>query len=156
VKRRPVPDPAQPNLLEWQPSRVVRRFAAELIRAASLASRLCRAQKLTLKECGQSRDKVAAGMSAYLGETITEAMLNSYVSESMDAHVVNTVRFIAFIAVTGDHRPLNALLDELNLVVIDKKYLPWIEVGMLREQQEKLNRDVDFARRRAVQGVTRD
>jgi hypothetical protein len=156
MSRRRIPDPDQPGLLEWQPAKVVRRFAAELIRAASLAARLCRAQKLTLKDCGMSRAKVAERMSDYLGETITEAMLNSYVSESMDAHVVNTVRFIALVAVTGDPRPLNALLEELGLVVIERKWLPWIDVGMLSEQQDKLKRDIDFARRRAVQGVARD
>ncbi|MGO1078294.1 DNA transposition protein [Inquilinus sp. CA228] len=153
---RRVSDPGQPSLLEWQPAKVVKRFAAELIRAASLRAKLCRGLKLTLKECGMTRAEVAKGMSDYLGETITPGALNTYVSESMDDRIVNAVRFIAFVAVTGDPRPLNALLEELGLVVIERKYLPWIEVGMLREQQDKLGRDIDSARRRATSGVARD
>jgi hypothetical protein len=156
VTRRRLPDPDQPSLLDWQPTKVVRRFAADLIRAASLGAKLCRGLKLTLKECGMSRAQVAERMSAYLGETIQESTLNSYVSEAMDERVINTVRFIAFLAVTGDHRALNALLDDLGLVVIERKYLPWIEVGMLREKEDRLKRDIDYARRRAALGVTRD
>lgn len=146
----------QPSLLDWRPDKVVRRFATELVRAASMAAKLCRGLKVTLEECGLSRAQVAERMSAYLGETVTEPILNAYVSQARSTHIINAVRFVALIAATGDHRALNALLDELGLVVIDKKYLPWIEVGMLREQREKLDRDIDFARRRAAQGVSRD
>jgi hypothetical protein len=156
VTRRRIPDPDQPSLLDWQPAKVVRRFAADLIRAASLGAKLCRGLKQSLRECGMTRSQVAERMSAYLGETITEPMLNSYVSEAMDAHVVNTVRFVGFLAVTGDPRPLNALLEDLGLVVIERRYLPWIEVGMLREKEDKLKRDIDYARRRAALGLARD
>lgn len=155
-RRRAAPDPSQLSLLEWQPARVVQRFAAEMVRAASLAARLCRGLKLSLADSQMSRSDVAAQMSDYLGETVTEAMLNAYVSEARNAHVINAVRFVAFLSVTQDPRPLNALLEDLGWVVIDKKYLPWIEVGMLREQRERLDRDIDFARRRAAQGVSRD
>lgn len=157
MKRRShAPDPCQLSLLEWQPAKVVRQFAADLVRAASLAARLCRTLKLSLADSQMSRAEVAAQMSDYLGETVTEPMLNAYVSEARNAHVINAVRFIALLAVTQDPRPLNALLDELGWAVIDKKYLPWIEVGMLREQRERLDRDIDFARRRAALGVSRD
>lgn len=156
ASRRRAADPDQPSLWDWEPTRVVRRFAAELIRAAGLAAKLCRGLKLTLEESGLSRAEVAARMSAYLGETVSEPMLNAYVSEARDAHVINVVRFVAFLAVTQDHRALNALLDDLGLVAIEKRYLPWIEVGMLREQRERLDRDIDFARRRAALGVARD
>ncbi|WP_395672022.1 DNA transposition protein [Inquilinus sp.] len=149
---RRIPDPDQPNLLEWQPAKVVKRFAAELIRAASMRAKLCRSLKLTLKECGMTRAEVAKGMSDYLGETITPGALNQYISESMDDRIVNAVRFISIVAVTGDHRPLNALLDDLGLVVIEKKYLHWIDVGMLDEQRKQLDRAYDSARQRAKAG----
>jgi hypothetical protein len=155
-RRRTLLDVDQPSLLDWRPAEVVRRFAADLIRAASLAARLCRGLKLALADSDMSRAEVAAKMSEYLGETISEAALNSYVSEARDQHVINAVRLLSFLAVTQDPRPLNALLDDLGWVVIDKKYLPWIEVGMLREQREKLDRDIDFARRRAGLGLLRD
>ncbi|MGK9234810.1 DNA transposition protein [Inquilinus limosus] len=149
-------DPNQPSLLDWRPAEVVRRFASDLIRSASLAARLCRGLKLALADSEMSRSEVAARMSDYLGETVSEAMLNAYVSEARGQHVINAVRLVSFLAVTQDPRPLNALLDELGWVVIDKKWLPWIEVGMLREQREKLDRDIDFARRRAALGLSRD
>ncbi|WP_138891117.1 DNA transposition protein [Mycobacterium sp. KBS0706] len=143
-------------MLDWRPAEVVRRFAADLIRSASLAARLCRGLKLALADSEMSRADVASRMSDYLGETVTEAMLNAYVSEARGQHVINAVRLLSFLAVTQDPRPLNALLDEMGWVVIDKKYLPWIEVGMLREQRERLDRDIDFARRRAALGISRD
>lgn len=152
MKRRPPPTQDQPSLLEWQPAKVVKRFAAELIRAASLRAKLCRSLKLTLQECGMTRAQVAKGMSDYLGETITPGALNTYVSESMDDRIVNAVRFVAIVAVTGDPRPLNALLEDLGLVVIERRYLPWIEVGMLDEQRKQLDREMDSARQRAKAG----
>ncbi|WP_026872651.1 hypothetical protein [Inquilinus limosus] len=155
-RRRASTDPNQPSLLDWRPAEVVRRFASDLIRSASLAARLCRGLKLALADSEMSRAEVAARMSDYLGETVSEAMLNAYVSEARGQHVINAVRLVSFLAVTQDPRPLNALLDELGWVVIDKKWLPWIEVGMLREQREKLDRDIDFARRRAALGLSRD
>jgi len=154
-RRRPT-DPAQMDLLAWQPEKVVRRFAAEMIRAASQAARLCRGLKVSLKECGMTRAQVAERMGAYLGEPVSEDVLNAYVGEAKAKHIINAVRLVAFIAATGDHRPLNALLDDLGLVVVEKRYLPWIEVGILREKRERIDRDIDFARRRATQGMLHD
>lgn len=94
-------------------------------------------------------------MSDFLGEDVSIDMLNAYTAESKP-HIVNAVRLVAFIAATRDHRALNALLDELGLVVIEKRYLPLIDLAIAREERDIADRKVASARRRAQQGRHHD
>lgn len=84
-------DPTTP-LLDWQPPPITRRYPDVALKSTSLGTLLAKAVRLTLKDCGMSRADVAQRMSDYLGETISENMLDNYASEARADTVINGVR----------------------------------------------------------------
>ena len=91
--------------------------------------------------------RIAAAMSAYLGETITENMLNAYASQAREAHAITLERFMALMHATGDRRLLEWLAEPMRWSVIDSKHLPLIELAAIQERQRELNSAADALRR---------
>lgn len=120
TRRRPHPD--QIDLLAWSPGNPVAAFAPQDIRAASLAASIAKAVSASLKMPGISREQIAERMSTYLGEQVSENMLNAYASEARAEHIINVVRFIALIDATGDRRLLQMIAEQFGWDVIDQKY----------------------------------
>lgn len=127
-------------------------FKAEEVRAASIAAKFCKAISLALKECGLSRDEVAARMSAYLGEQVSKAMIDAYTSEARETHNINVARFEALVHATGDFRLLSLMAERFGMIVVDKKYRHWINAAMAKDKADELHRLADAELRAAKAG----
>ena len=132
--------PAQPDLLSWTPPAPVRRFEDDQVRAASLAARISKAVSTALKESDLPRGEIAAQMGAFLGESVSLAALNALASEARDDHRISVVRLMALVHVTRDPRLLQLLAEPFGWAVIDRRFLPLIEVAAIREQEDELRR----------------
>jgi len=143
------------DLLKWEKPEAAVRYEDTEVRGANIVARCCRAMSLALKECDRSREEIAAEMSEYLGETVTKAMLDAYVSEARDTHNINIYRFAALVHATRDFRLLSLLPSMFGFAVIDERYLPLIDVVLLEDKKEQLDRALDSARRRARLGGLR-
>lgn len=119
------------------PAPVVPRFAEEEVRAWSRQRRLSRAIARTLEDDGRSREEIAAALSEVVDEKVTRAMLDAYASQEKP-HGISALRLIGLVTVTGDTRPLNALLAEADLIAIDAKYEALIRRELADEAMERL------------------
>jgi hypothetical protein len=132
---------AQPDLLDWQPPAPVARFDEPDVRASSIAGRISRAVATTLRDSadgGTTRADIAQRMSAWLEQDVSENMLNAYASQAREDHVISLVRFVALIEVTRDRRLLEMLAERFGWTVIDKKFLPLIDLASIRAREDAL------------------
>lgn len=120
---------------DFEPPEVVARFPAEQVRAETLAGKLSRAVKATLDAFSRPRADVAQAMTDFLGEDCSRTMLDKYASQGAE-HSISAARLAALVAVTGDPRPLNALLESVGLIVVPKRY-EWL---IRRERALELQR----------------
>ncbi|MER9211615.1 hypothetical protein NKI54_06030 [Mesorhizobium sp. M0663] len=111
---------------------MVDRFDAEKVQAWSMAGRLSKAVSLTLTEADKSRADIAQAMSDYLKDEVSKPMLDAYASQAKE-HSISALRLLALIAVTGDVRALNTLLEEAGMIVVPKKY----EALIMREMADE-------------------
>jgi len=136
-------DTATPDLFrDYVVPDVVARYEPERVRAATVAMKIARAISEALKTCGRSRAVVADEMSTYLGDTVTEAMLNQYASPSNDRHNIPAHRLLALLAVTGDARLINAMLEDAGLVAVAAKYEVLIRRELAKEARDRLDREI--------------
>ena len=122
------------------PEPVVPRFAPEEVKAWTLARRLSRAISRTLDACDQSREAIATAMSERLGDRVSKAMLDAY-SSPEKPHAISAERLMALVVVTGDARPLNALLNEAGLIVVPEKYESLLRRERAREMKDLAERE---------------
>ncbi|MGQ3074371.1 MAG: DNA transposition protein [Ferrovibrionaceae bacterium] len=141
------------ELLAWQPAPVAVTYDEPEIRAASIAARYCRAMKLALDRCGRSRADIAAAMSEYLGEAVTENMLNRYLSEAAEDHTINVIRFEALIHATEQWELLAVQPERFGFAVIPAKYLHLIEAIQLEEKAAEMARRAELAKRKFQAGT---
>jgi len=141
------------SLLDWEPPKADVGFEDGEVRGFDPYAQLCNAMKLALAECGKSRKEVAAAMSEYLGESVSKAMLDAYVSEGRDTHTINVVRVAAFIDATGDMRLLALLPKLFGHAVVAEKYVGCIRLAMLEEHRRDIEREVDMTRRQVRGGM---
>ncbi len=141
----------QLSLLDWAPPSPVARYEDGAVRSQTLAGRVCRAVATTLRECGSDRETVAGRMSAFLGAPIGVNALNAYASEARLDRMISLARFVALIAATRDRRLLEMVAEPFGWAVIDRKYLPLIELTQVRAKRRQL---ADHQRRleRAMKG----
>ncbi|MQT14417.1 DNA transposition protein [Segnochrobactrum spirostomi] len=151
--RRKRPRAEQLSLLDWMPASPVLAYAAERVKAATLARSISKAVSETLKGCGRSRAEVARAMSDYLDDNITENVLNAYAAESRDDLIISITRLDALIAVTRDRRLLELLASRHGWAVIDRRHLPAIKMAELLEHREEVNAEIDYQRRQIRGGV---
>lgn len=146
------PNSAQLDLLEWEPPAVVRAFAPELVRGATLEARISRAVSVALQECGLTRQQVAERMTAFLGERVSVPMVNAYASPARAEHAISLTRFIALVHATGDRRLLEFLAEPAGLAVVERQHVPLIEVAMIGERRAELKRREEALWRQARKG----
>lgn len=144
--------PAQPDLLEWQPPMPVVAYEPAHVRGATLAASIARAVAATLRDCGLSRDDVATRMSAYLGERVSRNMLDAYASEARQGHPIPVTRLVALMHATGDRRLLQLIAEPMGWAVIERRYLPMIELAAVQDQRDELAKRADALRRAARAG----
>ncbi len=140
----------QGDLLEWMPAPdAVSRFDDDRVRGATVADKICRGISETLRDAKGSRCEIAAGMSGFLGEAVSENMVNAYASQSRTDHVINIVRFVALLHVTRDRRLLEMVAEMFGWIVVEKRFLNLIELARLQEKQRDIKRRAEAARRLA-------
>lgn len=143
---------AQMDLLDWSAPDAIAAFDPRLIRGNSFQSRLSRAVSLACDGSGMSRPEIAEGMSSYLDVKISLNILNAYASPSRDDHVISVPRFDALLHVTRDRRLLEFVAADHGWAVIDRQYLPAVELAHL--EQHKRNVEARVRKLRAgVRGV---
>ena len=154
MTRRPLSRVDQLDLLAWRAPEIIARFADHQVRAASIAGRVCKAISAALDECGKPRAVVAESMSEFLGARVSKHMLDAYASQAREDHQISVVRFVALIHATGDRRLLELLADAFGWAVIERKYLPLIDLARVRERADELERTATAIRRDArAQGI---
>lgn len=152
MTRRSSRDPHTLSLLEWQPPEPVKKFAQSEVRAASLDARICKAIVVALRDAGAAREVIAARMSAYLGETVSLAMLNAYASPARSTHTINVVRFVALVHATHDRRLLELLAEMFGWSVVDERYADAIAEVELAEKAEEISRQLQLTRMKRRSG----
>jgi hypothetical protein len=135
-------DAATLDLFEdYEPRAVVARFDESLVRAANQRARVSRAIAAALRDGAFERAAVAEEMSAYLGERVSEAMLNRYASQGAEDHAIPAHRLIALAVITGDARVINAMLADTGLIAIDQKFEALIRRERAREAADRMTRE---------------
>lgn len=125
------------------PEPIVQRYDENRVRAVSFKQKVARAISETLSEADQPRGELAKQMSEILGEKVTVNMLNAYASPSRDDHNISYVRLIALVQVTGDARLLQIGADLCSHLVVDNKYVEWVELGMETEKLDRAQQTVE-------------
>jgi hypothetical protein len=134
-------DPHTSDLFrDYQPAPVVERFDAAEVKSWSLAGRLSKAVGLTLNEAEQPRADIARAMAEFLKDDVSKASLDAYASQAKE-HSISALRLIALTFVTRDARALNALLEEVGLIAVQKRYEALIKREMADEAIERATRD---------------
>ena len=64
-------------------------------------------------------------------------MIDAYASIARDDHVISTPRFMALLQVTADRRLLELLAEPAGWAVIERRYLPLIELAAVREREDE-------------------
>lgn len=126
---------------DYHPAPVVERFADEQVKAWSMAGRLAKAIALTMEESGLSRDEIAAQMTELTKAPITKASLDAYASQAKEGHQISAAKLAALVAVTGDARAVNVLLEDAGLIAIPRKYEALLKRERARELRELLERE---------------
>lgn len=146
MSRRRDSDAASPDMFAgYQPRPVVERFSAERVRASSCAARIKQALKETLRECGRSREQIAAEVSDYLGEVVSPQILDQYTSGANEKSNIPAHRLVAVFAVTGDIRLLNALLENTAAIAVPRKHEALIRREVAKELRDRLNQEIESA-----------
>lgn len=145
----------QPSLLDWKAPEPVRRFDAARVRAATLRDQIARGIAAALKDAdsaGIVREEIAQRMSEFLGERVSLNMLNAYASQAREDHVISVTRLLALLHATRDQRLAELLVEPLGWAVIDRKFLPLVELAAVREHADELQRRAKHLRRQARHG----
>jgi len=90
------------DLLDWEPAPIVEAFAPERVRCSNLRAKIARAASETLTDSPFSRAIIAKDMGLWLGEEVSENMLNAYASMAREDHTISYLRLLALVHVTGD------------------------------------------------------
>jgi hypothetical protein len=138
-------------LLDWEPPAATVRFEPQDVRAASLAHLVSRGVSAALKGTPLSREEIAKRMGEYLGCSVGVNILNRYASPESEEHAISMVRFIALLHATRDRRLLEMIAEMMGWTVIERKYLPMIELAAVRERERELKQHGDALRRKAMQ-----
>ncbi|KDE20682.1 hypothetical protein AZ09_04355 [Acetobacter aceti 1023] len=133
-------DERQLSLLDWTPPEPVAAFDPFLIRGNTFSDQLARAISVSLDDCGMSRAEVCERMSDILTRPISINMLNAYASVQRDGHQISVPRFDALIGATQDRRLLELMAAPRDWAVIERRFLPMIELAAVAEQKKKLAR----------------
>lgn len=148
ARQKKRPTWTQMDLLGWVPSNPVVAYVADRVKASSFSRSVSKAVAETLKNCGRPRAAVAEAMSDYLGETVSENILNGYAAEGRDDLIINLVRLDALLAVTKDRRLLQLIAERHGWAVVEGRHLAAIQLAEAHERRAAADRDIDTLRRR--------
>lgn len=140
----------QMDLLGWQAPDPVIRFDERAVRAKTLDARLSRAIAAALS--GHDRGAVAQTMTAILGRPVSKNMVDAYASAAREDHPISAPRYMALTQAIADRRLLEVMAEPMGWTVIERRFLPLIQLAAVREHEDALRRHGDALRRQARQG----
>lgn len=143
----------QPDLLSWEPPQPVQAFEPDRVRAVSLNGQIARAVAAALKECGMPREEVARRMGDFLGDKVSTNMLDAYASQARTEHPISLPRYLALTHATRDQRLLELFAQMFGWSVIDRKYLPMIELAAVRDKEDQLRKHANRLARQIRKGA---
>lgn len=130
------------DLFSWEPPKVAVGYADEVAGKGPLQNRIARLVSHALRDArddqGLSRADIAARMSAELGRTVSEDILDKWASEAAEAHRIPLDAFIALVAATGATELLGFVTGLSGFVAVPKKYKALIDLQLLEEHEQKL------------------
>lgn len=144
--------PKDAPLLEWEPDDGLPRRVPRNRDAATVTGAIARSISEAMAESGMSRQKIAAAMSAWLGEQVSVNMLNAYASPARKEHKIPADRLIALLRATGQVQPLELIAAELGLVVVSNEDMEWIELGRLARAKDEVAQKYEAVSRRVRGG----
>lgn len=134
-------DPLTKDLFAWEPPQIGVGYGGEVTGRGPLDNRIARVIGQALRDArddGLSRAEVARRMSANLGRTISEAMLNKWSSEGSEDHRIPLEAFIGLVHATGNKQLLGFAPGEFGLTVIESEYAELVRLHLLREKRQEL------------------
>jgi len=134
-------DPLTKDLFSWEPPKVGIGYSEDVIGRGRLDNKIARLISAALRDAredGMSRAEVARKMSAFLGRTISEAMLNKWSSEGSEDHRIPLDAFVGLVQATGAKELLGFVPREFGLTVIEQEYAELIEERLLDDHIEEL------------------
>jgi hypothetical protein len=144
-KRR---DPNTMDLFhDYQPPEVAARFEPNVAKGGTQDVKIARVISEAMSRSGKSRGQIAAEMSDYLSQNVTENMLDCYASPARRDHKITLERFIALIDVTGCHELLGFVCEFSGFVAVPSRYAEVIQLWQTEERLAELER-----RRSALRG----
>jgi len=130
---------------DWTPPEdVAARFEPEVSKGGTLDVKIARVLSEAMTRSGKCRAEIAAQMSEYLGQNVTENMLDCYASPARRDHKITLERFIALLDATDCYELLGFVAEFVGFVAVPARYA---EVIQLWETEERL---ADLERRRAA------
>ncbi|WP_370270134.1 hypothetical protein [Nioella sp.] len=147
-------DPLTKDLFSWQPPKVGVGYSEDVIGRGRLDNKIARLIAQALRDArddGQSRADIARALSAYLGRSVSEAMLNKWSSEGSEEHRIPLDAFIGLVHATGARDLLGFVPGEFGLTVIENQYAELIEERLLDDHIEEMQarKQVLSARRKS-------
>ena len=134
-------DPLTKDLFSWQPPKVAVGYSDDVIGRGRLDNKIARLISQALRDAredGISRAEVARRMSAFLGRSISEAMLNKWSSEGSEDHRIPLDAFIGLVHATEAKDLLGFVPGEFGLTVIASEYAEMIRLQLIRDKRQEL------------------
>lgn len=126
---------------DYQPEEVAARCDPDLVKGGTLDVQIARALALAMQKSGKSRAGIADEMSEYLGQRVTENMLDGYASPARRDHKITMERFIALLDVTDCYDLLAFVCGFAGFVAVPERYADIIEIWRAdREIEERTRR----------------
>lgn len=100
-----------------------------------------------LKDDPRSRFEIAGGVSAFLYQDVSKAMLDAYSAESKDGHNISVARFLALIAETQRYDILDLIVRRIGCTLVVGEEVFTVELGHIQTQIDRLQ-----ARQKVLKG----
>jgi hypothetical protein len=126
---------------DWTPPEdVAARFEPEVAKGGTLDVKIARVLSEAMSRSGKSRAEIAAQMSDYLGQNVTENMLDCYASPARRDHKITLERFIALLDATACYELLGFVAEFVGFVAVPERYSEIIQLWETEERMADLER----------------
>ncbi|OCP17400.1 MULTISPECIES: hypothetical protein [unclassified Ensifer] len=137
---------------DYQPEEVAARCDPELVKGGTLDVQIARVLSVAMQKSGKTRTEIADEMTEYLGQRVTENMLDGYASPARKDHKITVERFIALLDATECYDLLAFICKQAGFVAVPERYADIIEIWRADREIEELTRQRD-ARMGRVRGL---
>jgi hypothetical protein len=125
------------DLFEAPPSRPSHEGAL-----VGLKTQIAHLMSSSIRQCGLDRYKIAAGMSALLGEDVSKLMLDAYTAESRDDQNIPAHRLFAFIVVTESFDAFDHVLKQIGCRLLVGEDVRLAALAKLEANKKSLERRI--------------